>query len=165
MSSRQRSCSQPSRLLLVCPTCFSSNRKNEDERQYCTSKNRSSSKKGGVLRRTPHLRRISSFKNPPTSSKNPYCLSFDLEDRRPPSSIFGTEKRRTPIFNILSSTPKIEEPPVYDVRPRKMGYRTHERRVEVCAICSKIERKFLPRWGGFFDLSAPNNEEFPIFYC
>ena len=44
--------------------------------------------------------------------------SSEPEDRRtPPCSIFGTGRSKNPpIFDLRSSTPKIEEPPIYDLR-------------------------------------------------
>ena len=42
--------------------------------------------------------------------------------------IFGAEDRRPPIFNFRSSKLKIEEPPIFDLRPRRMGRRSDERK-------------------------------------
>ena len=74
----------------------------------------------GVLRRTPSI-----FEESPDLRRTLRHLRrtlrhlrrtrpiFDLPSRRsnnPLSSIFGAEDRRTPIFNLRSSKPKIEEP-------------------------------------------------------
>ena len=93
------------------------------------------------LRRTPpssknpcHLRRTRSLssKNPPSSSKNPFF------EEPSPFSIFGAEDRRTPYSRY--SEPKIEEPnpPIFDLRPRRMVRRSDGRRRGV---------RLLRKWG------------------
>ena len=112
------------------------------------------------------------FEEPLPSSKNLRRLR-----RIHPSLFFGAEDRRTPIFDLRSrrstifptlifdrrpSAPEIEEPPIFDLRPRRRGRRSDERRE------GGGGRRLVRRWGecffedeGVFDFSASNGEAAP----
>ena len=118
-----------------------------------------SSKVRRILRRTLPLRRTSFHlrRTPPSSS-----IFYPTNEEPPPSSMFGADERRTsPIFNLRSSAPKIEESLlIFDLRLRRSVRRSDGRR----GGDFFEDRGVLRRWGGFFDFPAPKNEESPAIF-
>ena len=131
------------------------------------------------LRRTPPSTKnpSTSSKDPSTSSKNPFIFEG------PPSHL-----RRTP-HHFRSSEPKIEEPPILDLRSRRTKNTSHlqssifgpeNRRTfsifdflprRMCRRsagrrggCDFFEDGGSSKMGGFFDFPAPETKNPPIFH-